>query len=111
MVERQRGEKSYVRIARSSKEQNGYERHRTRPVPVSILQPVTALGTPLTVARGKIKKPVFGFWGSAEKFSTPVRSKVNRKPKSMRWPNEGSPLPLLSRFSDAGMVGLSRARV
>jgi hypothetical protein len=84
MVERQRGEKSYVRIARSSKEQNGYERHRTRPVPVSIPQPVKALGTPPHGGEGKIKKPVFGFKGSAEKFSTPVRSKVNRTPESMR---------------------------
>src|ERR1700754_113784 len=70
IVERQRGEKSYVRIARSSKEQNGYERHRTRPVPVSIPQPVTALGTPPHGVEGKIKKPVFGFKGSARKFST-----------------------------------------
>ncbi|WP_212309444.1 hypothetical protein, partial [Bradyrhizobium liaoningense] len=28
-----------VRIARSSWEQNGYERHRTRPVPVSVAGP------------------------------------------------------------------------
>src|SRR5215207_10731653 len=35
MVERQRGVKSYVRIAKSSIEQVGYEWHRTRPVPVS----------------------------------------------------------------------------
>jgi hypothetical protein len=35
MADRNRGEKSTVRIARSSSEQNGYERHRTRPVPVS----------------------------------------------------------------------------
>ncbi|SCB54125.1 hypothetical protein GA0061098_102380 [Bradyrhizobium shewense] len=36
------GEKSTVRIARSSWEQNGYERHRTRPVPVSVAGPKAA---------------------------------------------------------------------
>jgi len=29
-----------VRIAKSSKEQDGYERHRTRPVPVSRSGPI-----------------------------------------------------------------------
>jgi hypothetical protein len=35
MADRNKGEKSTVRIARSSWEQNGYEQHRTRSVPVS----------------------------------------------------------------------------
>src|SRR3954469_12789189 len=70
MVERQRGEKSYVRIARSSKEQNGYERHRTRPVPVSSPRPITASGTPPRGGDAIIRKNGFWFQEAAKKFLT-----------------------------------------
>ena len=64
MADRNRGEKSTVRIARSSWEQNGYERHRTLPVPVSS-------GGTLTASRSP--------HGDAEKFGIP--EKVSRGPR------------------------------
>jgi hypothetical protein len=42
-----------VRIARSSKEQNGYKRHRTRPVPVSGSQAHEAPRSHLAMATEK----------------------------------------------------------
>src|SRR4029453_6269235 len=56
MVERHRGEKSYVRIAKSSKEQDGYERHRTRPVPASCPGPVRRPSATAGVATKKLEK-------------------------------------------------------
>jgi hypothetical protein len=62
MVERHRGEKSYVRIARSSTEQNGYERHRTPRCPSQLLGPAhQAPETPPHSGDTKISKRRFGF--------------------------------------------------
>src|ERR1700722_12397283 len=71
MADRNRGEKSTVRIARSSWEQNGYERHQTLPVPVS------SGGTPMasrpqSAAPQKIGKPRKSSRGATNKFHSPM---------------------------------------
>jgi len=60
-----------VRIAKFSKEQDGYERHRTRPVPVSWPGP---MGRPDATIRWrqKISKVVFGFKRGLKIFWKPV---------------------------------------
>src|SRR3954447_12859086 len=70
MVERQSGVKSYVRIAKSSMEQVGYERHRTRPVPVSRPGPSGARTTSRVAAKNK--KTAFWFQGGPQKFLQPA---------------------------------------
>ncbi|WP_141686728.1 hypothetical protein [Bradyrhizobium sp. LMTR 3] len=46
-----------MRIAKSSKEQDGYERHRTRPVPVSFDPGPSGARTPPSGGDKKISKP------------------------------------------------------
>src|SRR6201991_2654308 len=67
MVERQSGEKSVLRIAKSSIEQVGYERHRTRSVPVSA-RALKAPGRRLAGGDKKIRKTGFGFKGAGKIF-------------------------------------------
>src|ERR1700744_2500037 len=68
MADRNKGDKSTVRIARSSWEQNGYERHRTLPVPVSSGGTLKASRSPHGDAE-KICKPGKSFKRSAQIFS------------------------------------------
>src|SRR4051794_18231616 len=65
MADRNRGEKSTVRIVRPSWEQNGYEQLQTLPVPVSS---VTASRSPYGDAE-EICKPGKSFKGPAKIFS------------------------------------------
>src|ERR1700744_2190337 len=65
MADRNRGEKSTVRIARSSLAQNGYERHRTRPVPVSSDGTLMASRSP----GGDAEE----IWQARKSFKTPPR--------------------------------------
>src|ERR1700761_8629813 len=81
MADRNKGEKSTVRIARSSWEQNGYERHRTRPVPVSSGGTLTASRSPHGDAE-KICKPEKGFKRSVQ-FFLPSGHLVNGRGKSV----------------------------
>src|ERR1700753_4367746 len=67
MADRNKGEKSTVRIARSSWEQNGYERHRTLPVPVSSGGTLRASRSPHGDI-GKIWKPRKSFKRFAQIF-------------------------------------------
>ena len=62
-----------MRIAKSSKEQDGYERHRTRPVPASL---VRAHEAPERHRRWrqKISKTDFGFKRRQKRFCAPRRS-------------------------------------
>src|ERR1700743_892280 len=71
MADRNRGEKSTVRIARSSLEQNGCERHRTLPVPVSSDGTLTAARSPHSdaVRIWKIEK---NFKGAVQIFSARI---------------------------------------
>ena len=57
-----------MRIARSSKEQNGYKRHRTRPVPVSDPWAHEAPQEPSRDGDRKIKKHAFGFKRGTKKI-------------------------------------------
>src|ERR1700677_2729611 len=67
MADRNKGEKSTVRIARSSWEQNGYEQHRTLPVPVSSGGTLTASRSPIGDA-DRIWKPGKSFKRSLQIF-------------------------------------------
>jgi len=62
-----------VRIAKSSKEQDGYERHRTRPVPVSLARAHSAPERHFPVAMEKLAKSILVSRGVKKKFSDACR--------------------------------------